>query len=63
MADTDTSVAVPADLWAAILDTLHRVGCQWGSCGGEDLDPMYAVTCGRCATLARVRALSGGHRA
>lgn len=59
MADTDTTVAVPADLLAEIVDSLYRVGCQFGYCGGEALEPVGMVTCHRCATLARVRALGG----
>lgn len=52
-------VQVPADLWADIRGSLEQSGCQFWACEGPTLQPIDMVTCHTCATLARVRALTG----
>lgn len=54
---------VPAALLDEAIETLERLGCQFGFCDGPTLEPVDMKTCYACGTLAKLRAYRAGQAA
>ena len=49
------TIEISADLLDEAIESLERVGCQFGYCDGPTLDPVDMRTCYVCETLAKLR--------
>jgi hypothetical protein len=54
---------LPAALLDEAIETLERLGCQFGFCDGPTLEPVDMKTCYACEMLAKLRAYRAGQAA